>query len=218
MKRILQLLLITMLSLFFVAACGQDEDPIDSNETTNGIDTEQNGDIIENEPVEEDELIEEEPNENTTETDEQEVVEETVSSHSVWLVFSDQDVMDMYRIPVTVEATQSELYIKTFEAWIEGPKEEGLVSLLPDNVSVQSVTIENNIPHVSFSKELLNANLGSGTEAMLLDQIALIMEQFGYNQTQILVDGEISPSLFGHVSTDTPIQVDSIETYQQWDE
>lgn len=214
MKRLLQLLLVITLPLFFVVACGQDEEPVDSDESTNGIDSEQNGDIIEQEP--EEDLIEEEPIENNTEQDEQEVVEETVSSHSVWLVFSDQDVMDMYRVPVTVEATESELYIKAFEAWIAGPKEDGLVSLLPENVSVQSVTIENNIPHVSFSKELLNANLGSGTEAMLLDQIALVMEQFGYNQTQVLVDGEISPSLFGHVSTDTPIQVNSIETYEQW--
>ena len=123
--------------------------------------------------------------------------------------------MDMFRVERQIEANDEELFVATLEAWVDGPIEEGLVSLIPTNVEVQSVEEIDGVAHVSFSAELLDAQVGSGVEAMLLQQVAVMMKQFGFSETQILIDGEVHPELFGHMDTSEPIVADDPEDYEK---
>ncbi|WP_100373567.1 GerMN domain-containing protein [Bacillus sp. FJAT-45037] len=218
MKKITALLL-ALIFVLFLAACGQGENTIDSNESTSNIESEENEEASEepateepttDEPIVEDEIIEEQE---TTDATEDDVAVEDTPSSPVNLFFADDQVMDIYKVERTIEAADEELFLATFEAWIAGPTaEEGeLASLIPSDVTVQSVEEHEGVAHVSFSSELLNAQLGSGSEAMLLQQIALTMKQFGFSSTKVLIDGDEHPEMFGHVDTSAAIEADDIE-------
>ncbi|MEB1806188.1 MAG: GerMN domain-containing protein [Bacillaceae bacterium] len=206
MKKSLQLLLVSILTALVLTACGQGEGPVEPEESGSGIDSDHNEELIEQEEIAAEEEIEavtegQEPkDEETTES----VTEETV--HPVELYFADTQVMDMYKVETTVEGEKDEVFIKTLEAWIAGPSNEELISLIPSDVKVDYVKEVDGVAHVSFSKEFLETNVGSGPEQMLLQQVALLMKQFGYNETQILIEGEIRDILFGHIDTNVPIQ------------
>lgn len=183
-------LIFTLLLLLVLAACGQgtnnndaqdpnseadvtDSDPGD--ETNTGSDT--------NEPVEETPL-EETP----------EVLE------SINLYYVDTDLMGNYRVEIKDTYTKDiEGMKKALELWIAGPVEEGLQSLVPQDVKVQEIEIVDGVAYVSFSNELLNANVGSSGEAFLIEQIVMVVEQFGYDEVFILIDGEIDENFLGHV-------------------
>lgn len=224
--------LIMMLSLIFIlilAACGQGTGQAGSEPEKDGIETVENTELDETAEVETDEEPAEEPkdeepaetvdeDEVAVEADEDQPEEETdaaVNETPVELIFSDEDVMNMYRVERTIEAKDDDLFVATLEAWIAGPTEEELVSLLPEGVKVQSVEEKDGVAYVYFSEELLNAQVGSGTEEMLYQQIAMTMKQFGFNETQILVDGEVHPELFGHIDTSQPIAANNLEDYEK---
>ncbi|MEC2071527.1 GerMN domain-containing protein [Alkalihalophilus marmarensis] len=232
MKKV-TLMLAALLLVIFLAACGQGENAIDSNESTGNIETEENADAVEEEteveeepaadesteeesteePVEEEHGVEEETaaeDSESVETDETPAVEEATAT-PVYLFFADDQVMDIYKEERSIEASDEELFKATFEAWVEGPEHANLVSLIPSNVEVQSVEEHEGVAHVSFSSALLDAQLGSGTEAMLMQQIALTMKQFGFNQTKVLIDGEEHPEMFGHIDTSAAIEAENTE-------
>ncbi len=221
---------ISIITLFILllTACGQGgSNQTGSEPTKDGIETEVNDDLVGEE--EETDSVETAGGEQAEEpTDEQSTVDNTNEAEGdedsvenepkttvVELVFSDDQVMDMYRVERQIEAAEDDLFVATLEAWIAGPTEEGLVSLLPDGVKVESVTEKDGVAHVSFSKELLNAQVGSGTEEMLLQQVAMAMKQFGFNETQILIEGEVHEELFGHMDTGVPIVAKSLEDYEK---
>lgn len=137
----------------------------------------------------------------------------------VVLYFSDNEAMNIYRVKTEVVAkTESEIPRAALEAWIKGPEHEELVGVIPSNVIVEDVEDIDGVAHVSFSKEIQEKGLGSTGEIMLVEQLAMIMEQFGFDSTQILVEGEMGDSLFGHLYTADPIIAKEPETYQWIDE
>ncbi|GAE25230.1 hypothetical protein JCM9140_1210 [Halalkalibacter wakoensis JCM 9140] len=208
--------------ILFLGACGQgtasngDQQVADEVENDEHTELDEEQEEVHEDVDNEGETGEAEESESQDEvpTDETEVKEE-VTVTPIELVFSDDQVMDMYRVERQLEVSDEELFKATIEAWVSGPTEEGLVSLLPDGVHVQSVEEKEGVAHVSFSNELLEANVGSGTEFMLLQQIAMAMKQFGFNETQILVNGEIHSELFGHVDTSVPVVAENPEDYEK---
>ncbi|WP_017726869.1 GerMN domain-containing protein [Halalkalibacterium ligniniphilum] len=213
MKHIFRL---SLLAAFVVlGACGQGDQSVDSSEPADAIDTEQNEELPEEtteDTVEAEESTE--PEESTEAQSSTEATEEAIVT-PVELFFADADVMAMYREERSVEATEDKLYQAALEAWVQGPENGALVSLLPEGVEVQSVEGIDGVAHVSFSSELLNAQVGSGTEEMLIQQIALVMAQFGFHSTQILIDGEPVAELFGHIDTSVPIEANDPESYEK---
>jgi len=171
------------------------------------IETEQEIDEAVEEP---DTEVEEETSEET-----EPVVEVEPTTMTIELIYSDDNVMDMYKVTRVIEVTDH-LYQSALEAWIAGPTEEGLTSLVAPNVEVESVEIIDGVAHVSFSETLLDTQVGSGTEYMLLQQIAMTLKQFGYDQTQVLISGEIHPELFGHIDTSKPIIAENLEDYDTY--
>ncbi|WP_332689364.1 GerMN domain-containing protein [Halalkalibacter lacteus] len=211
------------LSILLLGACGQGTTSNEQEEQpADGIESEENSDLVEEETeVDTDEEVEPEVDSETVETEteaedtptNEEGSSETTSS--IELVFSDDQVIDMYRVERQLEITEDALFVATLEAWVQGPTEEGLISIIPSDVEVQSVEDKEGVAHVSFSSELLNAQVGSGTEYMLVQQIAMAMQQFGFDETQILIDGEVHSELFGHIDTSQPIVAEDISDYEK---
>lgn len=197
MKSLFKLGLVMLALMMVLAACGTG-----TNETPNNQD--QNQGQTGEDPVDENDVspTDDEEGEGTTQT--------------VTLYFSDNELMNVYRVQKEITVADGEqAEVAALQAWIKGPDEEGLTNLLPPDVVVEYVEDKDGVAHVSFSREILNANLGSGGEAFLITQIVMIMEQFGYEQTQILVEGEIVESLLGHVETGKPVQAQNPEDFEQ---
>ncbi|WP_054950143.1 GerMN domain-containing protein [Numidum massiliense] len=123
----------------------------------------------------------------------------------VTLYFSDDQLMEMYGEKRQIEAkTEDDLPKAALTAWLRGPEHEQLTSILPSDVTVLDVAIEGETATVNLSKAIQNANLGSGGEQFVLDQVALIMLQFGASHTQLLIDGQIEQTLAGHMTISEP--------------
>lgn len=147
---------------------------------------------------------------NVAPQDEEEILERTVT-----LYFSDTNLMATYKEDHEIEAAAEDEWPKTaLEAWMKGPKSEKLYGVVPPEVVIEYVKDVNGIAHVSFSEEIKSANLGSSGELALVEQLTLILQQFGYTQTQILVKGEIQETLLGHVTTNEPITAGNPEDYE----
>lgn len=136
-------------------------------------------------------------------------------NEDVTFYYADKDLMNMYRIKVEIEADSKEdLPEVALKTWMKGPEQDDLNNLLPPEVVVEKVEFKDDIAYVSFSQEIRNANLGSSGESYLINQIVLLMQQFGYNATQILVEGEAEESILGHVTTSSPIPATDPEEYE----
>lgn len=120
--------------------------------------------------------------------------------------FSDSQLMKIYReereVEVPDEAKPEQLAL---DLWAAGPEGSGLEGLVPDGTRVEWVKEENGTAYVSFSENIRDANLGSSGEQALVEQVVMIMEQFGYRQTRILVEGETVETLLGHMTLEDPI-------------
>lgn len=135
---------------------------------------------------------------------------------SVTLYFADDQLLEIYRVPSDVSVSINESgALEAMELWLEGPSHDGLVNLLPEDVAVQSVEFRDDIAYVSFSNEIYEANLGSSGEGMLTEQVALMMEQFGYPSTMILVDEEEVGEFLGHMDLSEPIRAENPDNYDE---
>lgn len=123
--------------------------------------------------------------------------------------------MDMYGEKREIEArTEDALPKAALETWIEGPIHEQLKTLLPKDVAVLDATIEGDTATVDFSQEIENANLGSGGEMFVVEQIALTMLQFGAPKTQILIEGQVEETLAGHVTICGPVEAPDPDEFE----
>ena len=181
-KKMLALMIIMLVSLAILSACGKDNTDSDAGNLSPTPD-------IKNE------------------------------THEVVLYFADKDLMNTYRIKKEVNVgNEDQLAKAALEAWIKGPGHEELTGLIHSDVIIEYVEEVDGIAHVSFSKEIKENNLGSSGELMFVEQIAMIMQQFGFDQTQILVEGRVRETLFGHLYIGDPIVAKDPESYQWVDE
>jgi hypothetical protein len=133
--------------------------------------------------------------------------EEEIKQKDVILVFSDDNLMENYKEIRSIKYKKEEnLPTIALQAWKNGPQNKHLVSLLPKNVTIQSLKKEGDTAIVSLSPEIKQANLGSTGEEMLLQQLATILSQFGYKNTKVVIDGKEVDTLTGHMDTTAPIE------------
>ncbi|OLO39393.1 hypothetical protein BTR23_10175 [Alkalihalophilus pseudofirmus] len=145
--------------------------------------------------------------------------DEKSETHQVILYFSDHDLMGTYRIETEIDVRTGENVAKTaLEAWLKGPDHEELTGLIDSEVIIEYVEDVDGIAHVSFSKAIQESNLGSTGELMIAEQLAMIMQQFGFDRTQILVEGRVGETLLGHLYTGDPIVAGDPNSYLWVDE
>lgn len=154
-------------------------------------------------------------NNNQTPANNQNADQNETTTHTVTLYYSDEQLMETVRIEQEVEAdNEEELPQAALNAWAKGPEVEGYNSLVPEGVTIEFMANEDeNVAHVSFSEGIFDANLGSTGEMALVEQVAMIMQQFGYESTQILVDSEKVETLLGHMTVDEPFEAKNPDDY-----
>ncbi|MCD4688801.1 MAG: GerMN domain-containing protein [Desulfuromonadaceae bacterium] len=98
----------------------------------------------------------------------------------------------------------------TLQALIDGPIGD-LVPILPDQTRLLSITEQDGLATADFSRELISGHPG-GSVSELFTAYGLVntlAENFPYiRQLRILVEGEVVPSLKGHVDLRQPISAD----------
>ncbi|TMW70160.1 GerMN domain-containing protein [Alteribacter natronophilus] len=141
--------------------------------------------------------------------------EEAAVLEGVDYYFSDDQLMETYRVSTDETVTHNEEGAKqVLEGWINGPEHSGLTGLFHGaDVTVQSVTFEGDTAFVSFSSEVFELNLGSSGELMFYEQLAMHMSQFGYDKTQLQVDGEVPEEFLGHLDVSEPFTAGDAADY-----
>lgn len=228
MKRMKSIIL-TVSAVFLLSACGEGntDENVSGSSVNNGNNedlqvNEENNNEEENEEVNENNANENNVNENNqanqneNNNEDQESNEDAVETlSSVSLYFSDDQLLESYRVIVEEEVTLDEDgAMDAFELWLDGPSTDDLYLLVPEDVSVQSISFDNGTATVSFSPEINDANLGTSGELMLTEHIAMMFEQFGYNETIILIDGEVTDYFLGHMDLEEPVQAGNPEDFE----
>ncbi|MFO7951464.1 MAG: GerMN domain-containing protein [Bacillota bacterium] len=89
---------------------------------------------------------------------------------------------------------------------LKGPETEDLSRVIPEGTEIRGVTLENGVAYVDFSEELLQANVGSEAEWVLVNSIVKTLTQLEeVESVQILVEGEIVETIAGHVVINEPL-------------
>lgn len=89
---------------------------------------------------------------------------------------------------------------------LAGPESSSLTRVIPRDVKLLNVTVDNGLATVDFSKEIADVDLGAEAEGVLVSSIVQTLVQLSeVNLVQILVEGQIVESLAGHVVIDQPL-------------
>jgi hypothetical protein len=144
--------------------------------------------------------------------------EETAVLEGVDYYFSDDQMMATYRVSTDHTVSHDEEGAReVVQTWVDGPDQGGLYGLFDgSDVTVQSVTFDGQTAYVSFSADIWELNLGSSGELMLSEQLAMLMSQFGFDQTQLLVDGEVPDYFHGHLDVSEPFTAGDASDYQDF--
>lgn len=90
---------------------------------------------------------------------------------------------------------------------LKGPETDELSRVIPEETVLRGVTLEHGVAYVDFSEDLLQAEVGSEAEAVLVDSIVKSLTQLEeVDAVQILVEGEIVETIAGHISIDEPLE------------
>lgn len=136
--------------------------------------------------------------------------EEEAVTEEVTVYYLDGDLMNTISETRSLEAaSENDLPFEAVQAWLDGPETEDATSPLPVETEVQFVEFKDNTAYVSFEPSVLEATtVGSTLELAFVEQLAALMDQFGYGQTQILIDGEVVTDFYGHRKIDQPIEAE----------
>lgn len=96
------------------------------------------------------------------------------------------------------------------ERLIAGPQGKA-VRVLPATTLIKGVELDNDLVRINFSRHLVDHHPGGSLTELLTiySLINSLSESFPYlRQLQILVEGEVRPTLKGHVRIDHPVYAD----------
>ena len=93
------------------------------------------------------------------------------------------------------------------ELLIKGPKNKELVNVFPANTKLRGINVKNGVAYVDFSNALLkNSQGGSSAENLMVASIVNTLTEFeNIEKVQILVQGKVVDTLWGHVDVSEPL-------------
>lgn len=202
MKKILILIFAMMLSIALVACTTDtpDDQPIDEGPVTELPDDEEEDpvDTNEDEDEDEDEIVDPEPD---------------TSRETVTLYFIDEDYVitgdESGEIVLTeereIEYGDTSLEQAVVNELMVGPEGDGLYTLIPENVELLGVEVEDGTAFVDFSNEGLSG--GSMEETFTITQIVNSLTDLDtVDRVQFLVDGQKAETLMGHIEISEPFE------------
>ncbi len=127
-------------------------------------------------------------------TPEEEITGEQLRQTVITLYFLDPNTYALS--PEARQIDAKELIDNPYELLInlliEGPKNENLLKLIPENTKLNSAQIKDNILYIDFSEEFIKEqNLGKEQEELILKSIVnTVTELTEINKVAILIDGK----------------------------
>ena len=127
-------------------------------------------------------------------TPEEEITGEQLRKTIITLYFLDPNTYKLS--PEARQIDAKELLDNPYELLInlliEGPKNENLLKLIPENTKLNSAQIKNNILYIDFSEDFIKEqNLGKEQEELILKSIVnTVTELTEINKVAILIDGK----------------------------
>jgi len=89
---------------------------------------------------------------------------------------------------------------------LKGPETDDLSRVIPEGTVLRGITLEYGVAYADFSEELLQTDVGSEAEAVLVDSIVKTLTQLEeVGSVQILVEGEIVETIAGHITINEPL-------------
>lgn len=135
--------------------------------------------------------------------------EPTAQNEQVILYFGNQNATAVVRETRTIEVppgTNREGFIKqVLEELIKGPQRQDLNRTIPQEVTVKSVAIENEIAYVDFSEEMHTKHWhGAAGEAMTINSIVKTLTEFNdIKKVKMTVEGK--PMNIEHAILEEPV-------------
>lgn len=127
-------------------------------------------------------------------TPEEEITGEQLRQTVITLYFLDPNTHKL--LPEARQIDAKELLDNPYELLInlliEGPKNQNLLKLIPENTKLNSAQIKNNILYIDFSEDFIKEqNLGKEQEELILKSIVnTVTELTEINKIIILIDGK----------------------------
>lgn len=127
-------------------------------------------------------------------TPEEEITEEQLRQTVVTLYFLNPETAEL--TPEARQIDAKELIDNPYELLInlliEGPKNEQLVKLIPENTKLNNAQIKENILYIDFSEDFIKEqNLGKEQEELILQSIVnTVTELTEVNKVAFLIDGK----------------------------
>lgn len=123
-----------------------------------------------------------------------EITEEQLRQTVITLYFLDANNYELAPEARQIDAKEliDNPYLVLINLLIEGPKNEKLLKLIPENTKINSVKIENDILYIDFSEEFIKGqNLGKQQEELILKSIVnTVTELTEINKVSFLINGE----------------------------
>lgn len=141
--------------------------------------------------------------------------QKAINAYEIQLYFSDGKYTSLVPERRIIEIPE----VRNFEDWpkpiyetilnelIKGPTRPDLRPTIPEGTRLLSVSVESGIAYVNFSKEIKTNHWGgSGREGQTVDSLFLSLIQVPrIEKVQLLIEGEKTETLAGHVGIDKPI-------------
>ena len=142
--------------------------------------------VIKNHKKEEKQIIEEY-------TPQEEITDEQLRETNITLYFYDDSIKDIATEIRQIDSKQllEKPEKQLIEFLIEGPTDENLTKLIPDNTKLLNTEIKKDILYIDFSEEFINGNLGMEQEKLIIDSILKTVSQLTeINGIKILINGQ----------------------------
>lgn len=127
-------------------------------------------------------------------TPQEEITEAQLRQTVITLYFLDSNNYELAPEARQIDAKEliDNPYAVLINLLIEGPKNEKLLKLIPENTILNNVKIENDILYIDFSEEFIKEqNLGREQEELILKSIVnTVTELTEINKVSFLINGE----------------------------
>ena len=125
---------------------------------------------------------------------EQEITEEQLRTTIITLYFLDKETLLLAPEARKIDAKDliNNPYEKLINLLIEGPKNENLIKLIPENTKINKAEIIDDVLYLDFSEDFIKEqNLGENQEKLIIKSIVnTLTELTEINKIKILIDGE----------------------------
>ena len=126
-------------------------------------------------------------------TPQEEITDEQLRQTNVTLYFYDDSINDLATEIIKIDSKKllEKPEKQLIEFLIEGPKDENLTKLIPENTKLLNTEIKKDILYVDFSEEFIDVDAGMEQEKLIIDSILKTVSQLTeINGIKILINGQ----------------------------